>query len=187
MKKLDLKNLNSRIIRACKLDETLYEDIRGDKNALSQATLVVVLSSFAAGIGSISLIWKVGTIAAIIIGTLAALLGWCFWILIIYFVGMKIFAKPYSVSTLDFWQFAQFSGFAASAGLIRVLGSVAFVGTFVSFLSGIWLIAAMSVAIKKIFELDIRKSVFVCIISWLIEFIIIAVAVSLFINIKGAK
>ena len=45
----------NRIIRACKLDVSLYEEVEADKNATFQAALVVVLSSLAAGVGAISL------------------------------------------------------------------------------------------------------------------------------------
>ena len=39
----------NRIIRACKLDVSLYEEVEADKSATFQAALVVVLSSLAAG------------------------------------------------------------------------------------------------------------------------------------------
>ena len=45
----------SRIIRACKLDVNLYEEVEADKSATFQAAGVVVLSSLAAGVGALSL------------------------------------------------------------------------------------------------------------------------------------
>ena len=46
----------NRIIRACKLDVSLYEEVEADQIGYSiQAALVVILSSIAAGIGAISL------------------------------------------------------------------------------------------------------------------------------------
>ncbi|MCH7614993.1 MAG: hypothetical protein IH978_04535, partial [Nitrospinae bacterium] len=40
-----------RMIRAAKLDVQVYEEVEADKNAMSQAMGVVVLSSVAGGIG----------------------------------------------------------------------------------------------------------------------------------------
>jgi len=40
----------NRIIRACKLDVSLYEEVEADKSATLQAASVVVLSSLAAGL-----------------------------------------------------------------------------------------------------------------------------------------
>ena len=45
----------NRIIRACKLDVNLYEEVEADKSATLQAAGVVVLSSLAAGVGALSL------------------------------------------------------------------------------------------------------------------------------------
>ena len=44
----------NRIIRASKLDVSLYEEGEADKTATIQAGLVVVLSSLAAGLGALS-------------------------------------------------------------------------------------------------------------------------------------
>ena len=40
----------NRIIRACKLDRSLYEEVEADKSATVQAAIVVVLSSLDAGL-----------------------------------------------------------------------------------------------------------------------------------------
>ena len=40
----------NRIIRACKLDISLYEEVEADNSATLQAAGVVVLSSLAAGV-----------------------------------------------------------------------------------------------------------------------------------------
>ena len=45
--------LTDRMIRAAKLDVNVYEEVEADKSAMGQAMWVVVLSSVAAGIGSI--------------------------------------------------------------------------------------------------------------------------------------
>ena len=42
----------NRIIRACKLDVSLYEEVEADTISNFQAALVVILSSIAAGIWS---------------------------------------------------------------------------------------------------------------------------------------
>jgi len=62
-----------RMIRASKLDAHLYEEVERDTTAMGQAIGVVVLSSVAAGIGSVS----VGGLSGIIVGIISALVGWC--------------------------------------------------------------------------------------------------------------
>ena len=45
----------NRIFRAIKIDIDLFEEVEKDKNATFQAGIVVVLSSLAAGVGSLHL------------------------------------------------------------------------------------------------------------------------------------
>ena len=45
--------INRRMLRAALLDADLYEEVEADRGATRQASLVVVLSAVAAGIGSI--------------------------------------------------------------------------------------------------------------------------------------
>ena len=42
----------NRIIRACKLDVSLYEEVEADKSATFQAASVVILSIFAFGLAN---------------------------------------------------------------------------------------------------------------------------------------
>jgi len=56
----------NRIIRACKLDVSLYEEVEADKSATFQAAGVVVLSSLAAGVGALSLGAALGTLAILL-------------------------------------------------------------------------------------------------------------------------
>jgi len=53
-----------RIVRASKLDVNLYEEVEADAGAMGQAMGVVVLSSVAAGIGSLS----TGGVKGILVG-----------------------------------------------------------------------------------------------------------------------
>ena len=48
-----MTSFTNRMIRAAKLDVNLYEEVEADKGAMGQAMGVVILSSVAAGIGTI--------------------------------------------------------------------------------------------------------------------------------------
>jgi hypothetical protein len=53
------------MIRAAKLDATLYEEVEADKGAMGQAMAVVILSSVAAGIGTIGITGIKGIISGL--------------------------------------------------------------------------------------------------------------------------
>ena len=71
----------NRIIRACKLDVSLYEEVEADKSATFQAAGVVVLSSLAAGVGALSL----GAFN-FLMAPLLSLVSWYVWAYLIYFL-----------------------------------------------------------------------------------------------------
>ncbi len=109
-----MNTFKDRIIRAAKLDIHLYEEVEADKGAMGQAMGVVVLSSIAAGIGSIAR----GGISGILIGTIMALIGWYVWAYLIYFIGTKLLPEPQTKA--DHSELLRTIGFSSSPGLIRV-------------------------------------------------------------------
>ena len=75
-----MASLTDRMMRAAKLDISLYEEVEADKGAIGQAMTVVILSSVAAGIGTIGTIGLKG----LILGTIAAIVGWFIWAYLTY-------------------------------------------------------------------------------------------------------
>jgi len=66
--------LIERVIGAVRLDAATYEEVEADPTAMTQAMIVVVVASIAAGIGaSVS---GAGGSVGVIRGTIGALIGW---------------------------------------------------------------------------------------------------------------
>ena len=88
----------NRVFRAIKIDIELFEEVEKDKNATFQAGIVVVLSSLAAGVGSIHL-----GASNFLIAPALSLLSWYVWAYVIYFVGVKLLVGPkQKVITVNF-------------------------------------------------------------------------------------
>lgn len=158
----------SRIIRAAKLDVHLYEEVEADTGAMGQAMGVVVLSSIAAGIGSIA----EGGISGIVMGTVFALVGWYFWAYLTYFIGAKLFPEPQTKTSPN--ELLRTIGFSSSPGLIRVLGIVPGIGKIIFSAALIWMLVAMVVAVKQ--ALDYKstlRAVGVCLTGWVIQALIL--------------
>jgi len=141
-------SLKDRIIRAAMLDVNLYEEVEADKKALGQAMGVVVLSSVAAGVGSAAK----GGLGTILIGMVAALIGWYIWAYLIYFIGTKFLPEPQTKA--DHGELLRTIGFSSSPGLIRVLGVVPILRGLVFSVAAIWMLAAMIIAVRQ--ALDIK-------------------------------
>jgi len=157
-----------RIIRAAKLDVSLYEEVESDKGAMGQAMGIVVLSSLAAGIGIIS---SEG-IGAILMGTVSALIGWYAWSYIVYFIGTRILPEPQTKA--DYGELLRTIGFSSSPGLIRVFGIIPGLTGIVLLAASIWMLIAMVIAVKQALDYSgTGRAVGVCVIGWIIQWIIL--------------
>ena len=161
----DFKN---RIIRAAKLDVNLYEEVEADKSALGQAMGVVVLSSLAAGVGSISM----GGLGGILSGTIAALIGWYVWAYLTYFIGTRLLPEPQTEATHS--ELLRTIGFSSAPGLIRILGIIPGLAKIVFLIASIWMLVAMVIAVRQ--ALDYKstlRAVGVCVIGWIVQMLIL--------------
>jgi hypothetical protein len=167
--------IQDRIIRAAKLDAQLYEEVEADRNATGQAMAVVVLSAIAAGIGSLG----DGALLGIVGGTLLALVGWVVWAFLTYFIGTRLLPEPQTKA--DYGELLRTIGFASAPGLIRVLGIIPGLGVFVFLVAGIWMLVAMVIAVRQALDYtSTARAVGVCLIGWLVQFLILLLAVQLF-------
>lgn len=163
-----------RLIRAARLDVSLYEEVEADSGAMSQAMGVVVLSSLAAGIGSLS----VGGIGGILLSTLSALIGWFVWAWLIYFIGTQILPEPQT--ECDIGQMLRTTGFASAPGVIRVIGIVPGLGMFVFFVASVWMLVAMVIAVRQALDFESTwRAVGVCMLCWLVQTAVIMILMSL--------
>lgn len=168
-------SFKDRIIRAAKLDVSLYEEVEADKGALGQSMGVVVLSSVAAGLGSIG---RAG-FSGILVGTITALISWYVWAYITYFIGTKLLAE--SQTKADPGELLRTMGFSSSPGLIRILGIIPGLRWIVFLIGGIWMLVAMVIAVRQALDYQsTARALGVCIIGWIIQAAIFALLFSIF-------
>jgi hypothetical protein len=169
-----MANLGERMFRAAKLDVNLYEEVEADKEALGQATAVVVLSSLAAGLG---MGMRIG-IGGIVIETLVALVVWYIWALLTCWIGTKILPEPQTES--DVGELLRTLGFASAPGLIRILGVIPGLRGIVFLISSIWMLIAMVIAVRQ--ALDYRstgRAIGVCAIGWVVQLVVFGILMGL--------
>jgi len=166
-----------RVYLSAKLNSEIYEELEADREALGQAMAVVVLSSLAAGAGSLRQIGMNG----VFLGTLSALVGWMIWAYLAFVIGTKLLPEPQTRS--NYGELLRTIGFASSPGIIRVLGM--FPGlTLISILAAeVWMLAAMIVAVRQALDYSSTwRAVLVCLIGWAIQALL---AVSVFVLVGG--
>ncbi|MCS6805292.1 MAG: hypothetical protein RMM98_14845 [Acidobacteriota bacterium] len=170
-----MSNLQQRMIRAARLDVSLYEEVERDPMAMGQAMTVVILSSVAAGIGSISTLGVKG----LVLGTIAGLVGWFIWAYLTYYIGTRWFAEPQTRATHG--ELLRTIGFASAPGVIRVLGVIPVLGWIASLVGSILMLIAMVVAVRQALDYSTTgRAVVVCLIGWIAYMVIGWLAVSIF-------
>lgn len=165
-----MNQIVDKMIRAAKLDVNLYEQVEADKSMFGQAMLVVVISSVAAGIGSIA---QAG-LSGIILGTVSALVAWYVWAFLTYIIGTKLLAEPQTKA--DMGELLRTIGFSSSPGVIRILGIIPGLGAVVNWVAGIWMLVAMVIAVRQALDYNgTGRAIAVCVIGWIVQMLIIFV------------
>jgi len=170
-----MASLANRMINAAKLDVQTYEEVEADQTATGQAMTVVVISSIAAGIGSIGILGLGG----IVMMTIGALIGWFIWAGVTYLIGTKLLPEPQTKA--DMGELLRTIGFSASPGVLRIFGIIPLIGMLISFAASIWMLVAMVIAVRQ--ALDYKstgRAVGVCIIGFVIQWIVLSTIMLMF-------
>jgi len=167
-------NLVDRMVRAAKLDVSLYEEVEKDQTAMPQAMAVVAIASVAAGVGSLG----VAGFSGLIVGLIASLVGWFVWAFLTYFIGTKLLPEPQTKA--DLGELLRTIGFSSSPGVIRVLGFIPFLGGIILFAASIWMLVAMVIAVRQALDYQSTwRAVGVCLIGWIVQMLLFGLLFSI--------
>jgi hypothetical protein len=162
-----------RMIRAAKLDVSLYEEVEADRTATRQAMVVVVLASLAAGIGTAH-----KGMGGLLIGTVAALAAWYVWAFLIYWIGTRLLPEPQT--SADLGELLRTIGFASAPGVIRVLGVIPGLTAVIFLGAAVWMLVAMVVAVRQALDYTgTARAVGVCVIGWLVQVLVLVALLAL--------
>jgi hypothetical protein len=168
-------HLFDRMIRAARLDATLYEEVENDEAATTQALIVVSLSSICSGVGT-AINQAVlgegfrGIGIGLLGGIFTALLVWFAWSLITYFIGTYVFG-----GSASFGELLRTIGFSDSPGVLLIFSFIPILGGLISFAVWIWGLIAMVVAVRQALDFSTGKAVLTCIVGWIAAIILLVV------------
>jgi len=147
MQEAQSRTLIPRMIRAAKLDTSVYEEIAGDRSATYQAISVVFISSLAFGTGNILRTGVVGLVGTILFG----FLGWIVWAYVIYFLGTTLLREPQTQP--DLGRVTRTTAFATSPLCITILGIIPIdiLSFIIVLLAMLWTLVAVVIATQQAF------------------------------------
>ncbi len=162
-----------RLIGAAVLDVDTYEEVEADRTATVQAFVIVLASSLATGIGATGFGDRpVGPVGNVFIISIAALMGWAAWALLIFQIGGRLLPEP--DTRVDVPELLRTIGFAATPGLLRVFGVYRELTIPVFALTTVWMLAAMIVAVRQALDFtSTMRAIGVCILGWLLAGLIV--------------
>jgi hypothetical protein len=139
-----------RAMGAAVLDRSMYEGIEHDPRATGQATVVVLASSVAAGIGASG--WSGPRPLVLVLFAALALVAWLAWAVMIQQIGGRFLAEPQT--RVDLAELLRTTGFAAAPGVLQVFAWFPTITVAVFVVCWIWMLVAMTVAVRQ--ALDFR-------------------------------
>jgi hypothetical protein len=172
-------NLVDGMVRAARLDVSLYEEVERDTTQTSNALAVVVIAALASGIGaaiSAASNPQAGSpILALIAGLVGAVVGWAVVTGFIYLVGTRLFG-----GTATWGEVLRTVGFANAPGVLNILGFIPVLGGLVRFVVAIWLIVATVIAIRQALDVGTGRAIVSGVIGWILGGIVIGIVFAIF-------
>lgn len=163
-----------RIVRAIRLDWTVFREIAEDEDAMKEAAIIVVVVTFLSAIGSATgLLMARAGIGAAFLGFLnewlisGILIGWIGWAILTYFVGSLLFSGKSNIPEM-----MRVLGYASAPRLLGLFGFIPCVGWIIA-LAG-WLLSLIAgfLAVREAMEFETVEAIVSVVISWVIAFVI---------------
>jgi hypothetical protein len=152
-----------RVVGVLRLDAKVYEDIEHDSGATTQALVVVIVASAAAGIGRGL---QFGPLA-LVAGSVAAVVGWIMWAGLTFVLGTKVFSEPETRTNMG--ELLRVIGFSYAPTCFMLLVNVPVLGRLVGPLVAFWLLATTIIAVRQALDYQSTARAFaVVFIGWLV-------------------
>jgi hypothetical protein len=172
----------NRIMRAIRLDWTVFREIATDPKAMTEAAIIVVVVSLMSAIGSFigAFVAQRGAGAAfgslfyeLLIGGI--LIGWLGWSVLTYFVGTRFFKGKTNIPEM-----LRVLGYASAPRLLGFLSFIPCVGWLIALAGAILSLIAGVLAIREAMEFDTGKAILTVVISWIVVIAITLVVGAVF-------
>ena len=158
--------LFERMMRAARLDSSLYEEVEADRSLTGQAATVVAIVAVCQGLGIAIAAGNTrgtGAAATALVGALiAAFVVWVLWSYTTYWVGtilLKGTATP--------GQMLRTLGFALTPGVLGIFGFIPLLGDLLRGVAVVLILIAGIVAVRQALDFGTGKAVLTVMVGWL--------------------
>lgn len=154
-----------RIVRAIRLDWTVFGEIADDPKAMKEATIIVAIASFLSAVGSG--LAKHSLVSFVVAWLVALLVGWLGWAVITYLVGTALFKGETNIPEM-----MRVLGYASAPHLLGFFTFIPCVGWLLPVVGWVLALVAGVLAIREALDIDTDKAILTGLISWAIVAVI---------------
>jgi len=171
MNEAAVRQLFDRMIRAARLEESVYEELEADKKATLSAGIVVAGTSVLAGIGAA---FEFGLLGILVVA-LAALGAWWLYAWLTYVIGTKLLKGPDTKA--DQAELARVLGFANTPRALLIVGGAS---PLIAFGILLWVFAATVVARRAALDFSTARAIATAIAGSIAHYIVVQLAFALY-------
>lgn len=155
-----------RIVRAIRLDWTVFREIAQDQNAMKEAAIIVVLVSILSAFGNA--VASGNFIVTLLVSLiLSIIVGWIGWAVLTYLVGTLLFKGK-----TDIPEMMRVLGYANAPNLLGLFRFIPCVGFLISLIGSILAFIAGFIAVREAMDSDTGTAILTVLISWVIVSVI---------------
>lgn len=171
-----------RIVRAVRLDQTLYREIADNESYTNEGVMIVVIVAVLSAIGaSIGAAMGDGRpIVAFIVQVANSLIfGWLLWAVVAYFIGTALGGKS------SITEMARTLAYANAPGLLGLFSFIPCIGPILMLAAFVLTIAAGVIAIRESMEFDTTNAVVTAVLGFGV-YIVARLVIGIFMGGLGA-
>lgn len=162
---MDFAAMLGRVIRAIRLDVTLYQEVEVDERLTTEAAIVVILVGIIGAIGTFFATLPVGFGRAIVAFFGAAILAVIAWVVqayLIHFIGTSLFQGQSTAQEL-----MRTVGYAQAPGLLGIFSFIPVLGWILAIIGFIWILVGTVIAAREALDIDTGKAFVTCLLAFI--------------------
>jgi hypothetical protein len=197
------ESFGDRLIGVVRLNRPIYEAIKRDPRATTQALLIVIFLGLATGIALTTTSLDIDTtgmdaetaslvnemtqaftfqtngqkVVALVASVIISLIGWYVTSWLLTFVGNKM--SPQLGDRTNSEQMRRLVGWGYAPQLASFLAPIPVVGSLLAFVGGIWAFVTGVMAVRTAFNVSIGRAIAIEILAFLVYLVIIFIVVFL--------
>ena len=160
----------NRIVRALKMDKTIFAEVAKDTSLMNEAILIVVIVTVVGALGSLFLsiaVFGIGLLSFILAIINGIAIGWILWSWVSAWV-----AKKWQGGNATFQEMLRGFAYATTPRIVGILGFIPILGWLISFAGSVYSLYLAFLAIKQIQVFDNQKAAINVAIGWLIFLVV---------------